>query len=230
MSSVNLVLYNIFLHTVVAPFLLVYYSPRIIFGGKYRESLGGKLGRLPCELDVDRLSRPRIWFHAVSVGEAVALQPLARAVRERVPEASIVVSTGTETGQQKARDSIPEADGFFFLPLDFPALVNPVVDRISPDLFVLMETELWPNLIHAVKRSGAAIALANGRVSDRSFPRYRRLRRFFASTLRHIDLFLMSSDLDAIRISEMGAETAKVQVTGNTKFDAALKQVPWEAE
>jgi len=228
---VSRLLYNVVLHTFAAPFLAAYYAPRIVLGGKYRRSLSGKLGRLPTGFQPETLTRPRIWFHAVSVGEVVALGPLVKAVKELEPDASIVVSTGTETGQDKAHDSIPQADGLFYLPLDFPAFVNRVVQRIQPDLFVLMETELWPNLIYALKEEhGAAVALANGRISDRSFPRYRRLRSFFSSTLERIDLFLMASEIDRERIAAMGAREEKIRVTGNTKFDAALGRIPVEQE
>lgn len=226
----NLLAYNVLLHTIVGPFLAIYYLPRILFRGKYRRSLAGKLGRLPEGFVPERLTHPRLWFHAVSVGEAVALGPVVRRMKELMPGASIIVSTGTETGQDKAQYSIPEADGLLYLPLDFPACVNKVVDAIRPDLFVLMETELWPNLIHRLKERGAVIALANGRISDRSFPRYRRLRRLFSPILGGMDLLLMGSELDAVRITEMGAPSDRVHVTGNTKFDAALGQVPYDAE
>lgn len=229
-TSMNRIIYNLLLHTVVAPFLAAYYVPRIVFTGTYRRSLGGKLGRLPADFRPERLKRPRIWFHAVSVGEVVALAPLVSAMAELIPQASIVISTGTETGQTKAADSIRGTNGLFYLPLDFPSFVNRVVDRIRPDLFVLMETELWPNLIHSLRTSGAKVALANGRISDRSFPRYRKLRSFFAPTLRQIDLFLMASELDGSRIAEMGAPRERIHVTGNTKFDAALGRIPMEAE
>jgi 3-deoxy-D-manno-octulosonic-acid transferase len=216
----NRLLYNLFLHVFVAPFLAAYYLPAIVVRGKYSRSIGGKLGKLPQDFEPETLPRPRIWFHAVSVGEASALSPLVRALKGLIPSSSVIISTGTETGQDKARESIPDADGFLYLPLDFPEFVNPVVEKISPDLFVLMETELWPNLIHSLKANGARIALANGRISDRSFPRYRRLRRFFAPTLEKIDLFLMVSETDGSRIQEMGASTSKIHITGNTKYDA----------
>ncbi len=218
----SLLLYNIVLHTLVAPFLVAYYLPQIAVRKKYRRSLAGKLGLKAPDLPASLLTRPRIWFHAVSVGEVVALDPLVKAVKELCPTASLVVSTGTETGQDKARNSIPQADGFLYLPLDFPGFVNPVVERIRPDLFVLMETELWPNLIRSLRAHGAAIALVNGRISDRSFPRYRLLRRFFVSTLDAIDLFLMASELDAQRVAQMGAADDRIVITGNTKFDACL--------
>jgi 3-deoxy-D-manno-octulosonic-acid transferase len=104
------------------------------------------------------------------------------------------------------------------------------VDRIQPDLFVMMETELWPNLIRILKDRNAAIALANGRISDRSFPGYRRFRKFFAPTLERIDLFLMSSELDGQRIRDMGVPEDRIRITGNTKFDAALANTPRESE
>lgn len=223
-------LYNVFLHTLVAPFLAVYYLPKVVLGSKYRRSLTGKFGRLPANLSPERFASPRIWFHAVSVGEVVALGPLVTEVKALNPTAAVIVSTGTETGQDKAAETITEADGLIFLPLDFPSFVDPVVERIRPDLFVLMETELWPNLIHKLKKNGSRVALANGRISDRSFPRYKRLRTLFSPVLEEIDLFLMSSDVDGFRIGEMGAHPDRIQITGNTKFDAALSEVPADAE
>jgi 3-deoxy-D-manno-octulosonic-acid transferase len=222
----NLLAYNLFLHTVAAPVLAAYYAPQIVFKGKYRNSLSGKLGKVPADFPMRPLRRPRIWFHAVSVGEVTALNPLVQAVKEFVPHGSVIVSTGTETGQQKARELIKDADGFLYMPLDFPEFLNPVIKTVDPDLFVLMETELWPNLIHLLKHRGTMLAIANGRISDRSFPRYRKLRRFFSSTLEKLDLLLMSSDRDAERIHDMGAPEAAIHVTGNTKFDAALTALP----
>jgi 3-deoxy-D-manno-octulosonic-acid transferase len=221
LASMYRLLYNILLHTVVGPILTLAYLPPILLKNKYQRSIRGKLGRLPADLAAEGLARPRLWFHAVSVGEVVALNPLVEAMKALVPEAAILVSTGTETGQDKARELIRHADGFFYLPLDFPEFIGRVVERIRPDLFVLMETELWPNLVHSLKSAGATIALANGRISDRSFPRYRRLRWFFAPVLKEMDVLLMSSELDAQRIEEMGAPVDRIRVTGNTKFDAA---------
>lgn len=222
--------YNLILHTLVGPFLVLYYGPKIAFQGKYSRSLWGKLGRTPQDFVPERLHNPRVWFHAVSVGEVVALSPMVKAMKSHLPHVSVIVSTGTETGQDKARDLITDADGFFYLPLDFPWLIRPLVHRTKPDLFVLMETELWPNLIHCLKNQGTIIALANGRISDRSFPRYRMLRKFFSPLLERIDLFLMSSGVDADRIRMMGAPQERVRITGNTKFDAALGEIPEGAE
>jgi len=216
----NLFLYNAVLHSLAAPLLLVYYGPRILIHGKYRTSLSGKLGSLPAGFTPEKLPHPRIWFHAVSVGEVQALGPVIQETIKIVPSASCIVSTGTETGQATARDVLNHVSGTFFLPLDFPWSVNRVVDRIRPDLFILMETELWPNLIHTLKRHGTRIILANGRISDRSYPRYTFMRSLFSRTLAEIDLFLMASELDGMRIIEMGAPRNRVYITGNTKFDA----------
>lgn len=215
----NLLLYNALLHAVAAPMLLFYYGPKILFLGKYRKSISGKFGILPDDLETERLPRPRIWFHAVSVGEVNALQPLVVETLNLLPSASVLVSTGTETGQDTAKHVIARAKTFF-LPLDFPEFIGPVVHKIRPDVFVLMETELWPNLLYYLKRNGADILLANGRISDRSYPRYRLMRPFFSRALDNIDMFLMASDLDARRIEAIGAKKSRIIVTGNTKFDA----------
>lgn len=216
----NLFLYNAFLHSLAAPFLFLYYGPKILLKGKYRNSLSGKLGSLPAGFQPENLPHPRVWFHAVSVGEVQALGPVIQETMQLVPSASCLVSTGTETGQATARSILTQVSGIFFLPLDFPWSINRVVERIRPDLFILMETELWPNLIHTLKRYGTRIILANGRISDRSYPRYKFMRPLFSKTLERIDLFLMASELDAVRIIEMGAPRDRVHITGNTKFDA----------
>jgi 3-deoxy-D-manno-octulosonic-acid transferase len=193
-------------------------------GRKYSESFRSKLGIIDHRESIGKLPRPRVWFHAVSVGEVVALGGVIKAFQELAPEASILVSTGTETGQAKARETLGAVDAIFYMPLDFIFTIRPVVDFIRPDLFVVMETELWPNLIHMLKARRAKVVLANGRISDRSFPRYKRLRKVFRHTLECIDIFLMSSALDAGRIEEMGAASERIIVTGNTKMDAALSR------
>ncbi|MDQ1239636.1 MAG: 3-deoxy-D-manno-octulosonic-acid transferase, partial [Thermodesulfobacteriota bacterium] len=132
---------------------------------------------------------------------------------------------GTETGQATAKSILTQVSGTFFLPLDFPWSVNRVVERIRPDVFILMETELWPNLINSLKRHETRIILVNGRISDRSYPRYKFMRPLFSKTLEQIDLFLMSSELDAMRIIDIGASPDRVHITGNTKFDAVCSGI-----
>ncbi len=154
--------YNLFLHTIAAPVLTAYYLPQILFKGKYHNSLLGKLGKLPSDFIPERLASPRLWFHAVSVGEVVALGPLVKAVKVLIPDAAVIISTGTETGQQKARNLSQKRTAsstcrWISRSSSSRLWKNPT------DLFVLMETELWPNLIHILKARGTKIALANGR-------------------------------------------------------------------
>jgi 3-deoxy-D-manno-octulosonic-acid transferase len=217
--------YNLLIHAIGAPILCAYYAPKIVFNGKYRKSLSGKLGWLPETFPKSALKAPVVWFHAVSVGETVALGPVVRQFRKLAPESFLIVSTGTETGQEMAKTSITQADAFIYMPIDSPLCLNPVIERIKPDLFVLMETEIWPNMLYGLKRSGAVISLANGRISDRSFPRYMKIQPLVSRMLEKIDSFLMVSEVDRNKIVKMGAKSDRVVVVGNTKFDAALKDV-----
>lgn len=217
------IIYNLALHCLVAPALLTYYVPQILIKGKYRQSIRGKLGNLPPDIERNTGKNLRIWFHAVSVGEVVALAPLVDRIKALRPDIETVISTGTETGQQRAHELIPGQNHFFYMPLDFPFAVKRVVNVIRPDIFAMTETEIWPNLIHELRKSGASIALVNGRISDRSFPRYKKFKRFLRETLASIDLFSMCSDEDASRIIQMGADPGNVAVTGNIKIDSAFR-------
>jgi len=164
---------------------------------------------------------PRIWIHAVSLGEVGAVHPLLRELRRIYPEACLMLSTGTESGQNMARERVPEATGIFFFPLDFGWVVRRVIRRLRPDLFILAETELWPNFLRAVKEEGARCLLVNGRISDRSYERYRKARFFFTGVLDHFDALSMIRVQDGERIIAMGANPVRVFVNGNCKFDQA---------
>ncbi|MFH0957955.1 MAG: 3-deoxy-D-manno-octulosonic acid transferase, partial [Pseudomonadota bacterium] len=188
------------------------------------------MGRLPDGFTKIPMPRPIVWFHAVSVGETVALAPVTRQFRKLAPNCSIIVSTGTETGQKNAQATMTGVDAFIFMPIDLPIFVNRVTDQIRPDLFVLMETEIWPNLLHSLKKRGSKVVLANGRISDRSFPRYMKIQPLVAKMLASIDVFLMASETDKDRILRMGAQENRITVVGNTKFDAALRGVSKDIE
>jgi 3-deoxy-D-manno-octulosonic-acid transferase len=186
--------------------------------GKYRRTFRERMGRLPPEIASN--GRPSVWIHAVSVGEVLAARPLVAALKERLPGHGVFVSTTTPTGNAVARRSLPGVDGLFFAPLDFPGAVRRVLERIAPRLVVLVETELWPNLIHEARRRGARVALVNGRISPRSYPRYRLLRPLLAPVLAEVDAFLMQGDAHAERVRTIGAPADRVRVTGNLKFEA----------
>jgi 3-deoxy-D-manno-octulosonic-acid transferase len=186
--------------------------------GKYLRTFRERMGRLPVYLNLD--GDRSIWIHAVSVGEVLAARPLVPALRERFPGHRLFLSTTTLTGNEVAKKSVRGLDGLFFAPFDFPHAVRRALEVVNPSLLVLVETELWPNLIHEASRRGARVALVNGRVSPRSFPRYRRVRRLLSGVLSEVDLFLMQGEPHAERIRAMTAPPERVKVTGNLKFDA----------
>jgi 3-deoxy-D-manno-octulosonic-acid transferase len=164
--------------------------------------------------------RGSIWIHAVSVGEVLAARALVAPLKQRFPELKVFLSTTTLTGQAIARSSVRGIDGLFYAPFDFRSAVRSVLAALEPKLLVLVETELWPNLIHESRRRGVRIAVVNGRLSPRSFARYRWTRTFLKPVLAEIDLFLMQADAHADRIRALGAPPERVRALGNLKFDA----------
>jgi len=186
--------------------------------GKYLRTFRERMGRLPVYLNVD--GDRSLWIHAVSVGEVLAARPLVPVLRERFPGHRIFLSTTTMTGNAVAKKSVRGIDGLFYAPLDFPHPVRRALEVLNPSLLVLVETELWPNLVHEACRRGTRVALVNGRISPRSFPRYERARRFLSPLFSEIDLFLMQAEAHAERVRALGAPPDRVRVTGNLKFDA----------
>jgi 3-deoxy-D-manno-octulosonic-acid transferase len=218
-----ILLYNA-LWLLAFPGVLCYLALRRLFSGKYRQNLGSRLG-----FGFKGHERPQnrkvIWVHALSVGEVLSAIHLVRSLRERFPEDEIVVSTTTESGQLIARQKLGSLNcHFFYLPLDFWWLVRRMVKTIGANLFVLVETDLWPNLLWCLAKARIPIVLVNGRLSDRSFGRYQRLRRFFFQALNHITFFCMQSVEDASKMQMLGIEPAKIKVTGNLKFDQPLEK------
>jgi 3-deoxy-D-manno-octulosonic-acid transferase len=187
--------------------------------GKYMRTFRERMGRLPVYLNVD--GDRSIWIHAVSVGEALTARPLVPALRQRFPGYRLFLSTTTMTGNAVAAKGAHDLDGLLYAPFDWPGPVRKALSTLNPALLVLVETELWPNLIHEAHRRGTRVAVVNGRISNRSFGRYRRVRRFLRRVLEEVDLFLMQGESHAERIREMGAPAERVSVTGSLKFDAA---------
>jgi 3-deoxy-D-manno-octulosonic-acid transferase len=214
------ILYNLLLFFFTLGALPLFLA-KVIFSGKKRRIFVQKLGFLPGET-LDRMKgEPRIWVHAVSLGEVGAVHPLLRGLREVYPGACLMLSTGTESGQKIARERVTEASATFFFPWDYPGVVRKVIRRLRPDLFVIAETELWPNFLRILKAEGAKALLVNGRISDRSAGRYRRIRFFFTAVLDHFDAMSMIRVQDGERIITMGANPVQVFVNGNCKFDQA---------
>ncbi|MFZ1085241.1 MAG: 3-deoxy-D-manno-octulosonic acid transferase [Terracidiphilus sp.] len=182
---------------------------------KYREGLGERLGRIRPEL---RQERPLIWVHAVSVGEVLAVSRLVKTLDAALPDYLIVVSTTTRTGQALARERFG-AKRVFYCPLDLPWAVQTVLNALQPRLLVLAETEFWPNLLSNCYRRGIPVAVVNARISDRSWPRYRILRRLWRPFLSRLSRVLTQSQTDADRLMAIGCLPERVSVAGNLKFD-----------
>lgn len=206
--------------SLVALLSLPWWVMQMLRLGKYRAGLAERLGRVPQRLSPDAASvrGAAIWIHAVSVGEVLAVVPLVNQLRKLSPGRQVFVSTTTATGQQLARARFGE-DCVFFMPLDFGFCLRPYFKALNPGLLVLAETEFWPNLLRMARQHGARVAIVNARISDRSFPRYRRLRWFFSRVLGNVDRFLTQTPADAERLGQIGAPPEKIQVSGNVKFD-----------
>lgn len=185
--------------------------------GKYRDGWSAKLwGALPRRLG----QRPCLWLHAVSVGEVNLLEALLQRWEARHPQWDVVISTTTQAGYELAcRKYAPRC--VVYAPLDFSWAVRRAVRRLRPTLLVLAELELWPNLIAAARRHGAAVAIVNGRLSPRSFRGYQRVRWLIRRVLRQLDLIAVQNQEYAGRFLALGADPAQVYVTGSVKFDGA---------
>ena len=211
-----------FFYTLLIVALAIVLAPWFVYQAvryrKYVGSLAQRMGYLPISFNLD--GDDSIWIHAVSVGEALTARALAAELRERYPALRMFLSTTTLTGQQIARTRLQHIDAVFFFPFDLPPFVNRTLRLVRPRLFIMMETEIWPNLLRACRRRGVKTMLVNGRISSRSYPRYRMARGFFRRVLTDVDRFCMQSDESARRIIDIGAEPAKVVVTGSMKFDS----------
>jgi len=213
-------MYIIYSVLIVAFFALM--SPSLIYQAvryrKYIGSLTQRLGYLPISFNLE--SDESIWIHAVSVGEVLTARALLPELRERYPKLRLFLSTTTMTGQQIARNNLRYVDEVFYFPFDLGFIVNRTIKLVKPRLFIMMETEIWPNLLRACERAGVKTMLVNGRISSRSYPRYRLAKPFFRRVLRHIDRFCMQSEESARRVIDIGAERDRVLVTGSLKFDS----------
>lgn len=195
--------------------------PWVVLSPKRRRNFADRLG-----VRGDRIPPPgdggRVWIHGVSVGETLSAVPLVRALRERLPEAQIVFSTVTLTGQEVAAKALGGlADGLFYFPFDLPRTCGKFLDRIRPDAVAILETEIWPNFLAECARRRIPVVLLNGRISERSLRGYGRFRFLFSKVLSCVSAISAQTEEDARRITSLGADPARVQATGNMKFDLA---------
>jgi len=205
-------LYSLLLATGFLAFL-----PRFLFQKKYAASFSERLGNLP---DFDSEGKPVVWLHCVSVGETQAARPLVRELLKNFPEYKLVVSTTTLTGQRLAKEIFAaDAALVFYFPFDFRFAVRRALRKIQPDVVLLMETEIWVNFLREASKTGAKVAIVNGRLSEKSAKRYGWIPKTIRRVLHYVDWALMQNAADAKRLIALGIRNTKVKVTGNIKFD-----------
>ncbi len=205
-------------YNILLTFLLILASPyfllRSLIQKRFRKTLPQRMGFFKSP----SFKRP-IWVHAASVGEVFCSIPLLKKIKREFPHLKIILTTMTSTGNETAKTYLPEADQVLFLPIDHPFIIRRTIEKIQPNLLLIAETELWPNLLRSCGKKGIPIVLFNGRISQKSFQRYLLFKFFFKECLKHVSLFLMQTEEDRIRIIEMGGESQKTRVVGNLKFD-----------
>ena len=210
------------LYSLVTFVALVAASPYFLYQAlrhnKYVGSLGQRLGYLPVSFNLD--GEESIWVHAVSVGEVLSVRPLLAELRARYPRLRLFLSTTTMTGQQLARRQVSDVDGVFYFPFDWAFTVRRTLNIVKPRLFVMVETEIWPNLLRECRTRGIQTMMVNGRISYRSYPRYRMIRPFIRRVLANVDRFCVQTEESSRRLVDLGADPAHVTVTGSLKFDA----------
>jgi 3-deoxy-D-manno-octulosonic-acid transferase len=204
--------------TAAFPFLVLYVFLRGMRNSHYFRRLSERFGFLPHSFH--RTVSGSIWLHAVSVGEILSSIALIRQLRTEHAPAPVFVSCSTLAGMQVAEEKLTGlADGIFYAPFDYCFGVRRILRTIRPLLVIVLETEIWPNLYHETKRAGCGLLIVNGRISERAFPTYLRLRWFFQSVLQLPDKILVQSERDLKHFLALGAPASQVSVTGNLKYD-----------
>ena len=202
--------------------LLLAASPYFVYQAvrykKYIGSLAERLGYLPVSFNLD--ADESIWIHAVSVGEVLTARALLPELRTRYPRLRLFLSTTTITGQQLARKNLQGVDAVFYFPFDWGVIVRRTLNLVRPRLFVMMETEIWPNLLRECRRRRVKTVVINGRISARSYSRYRLVRPWFRRVLADVDRFCVQGEESARRLTDLGADASRIAVTGSLKFDS----------
>jgi len=205
---------------------LILYSPRIIYRmireKRYRSGWGQRLGRLGRKYP----RKPCLWLHAVSVGEVNAAGTLIPALREKLPGYEIVLSSTTDTGMARATAVYGDQLAVFYFPFDLSWIMRRAIGRLEPRLILLMELEVWPNLACIAQKRDIPVVVINGRLSDRSFPKYKKVRWVTAWMFKKVSLVLTQTSEYAKRFIELGCPARRVQVTSSLKYDTAQTDGP----
>ena len=210
-------IYDIMLF-LATPLIFAYSMIRSRRKGRRREGTSERLGMYDARLVAALNEQKTVWVHAVSVGETMAVKPLLKAIKESIPGIRIVLSNVTETGHSIA-EKMAEVDHCIYFPFDYHFTVKRALEQVRPALVVIVETEIWPNFLRVAREMGIPAVLVNGRISDRSYGRYLRLKFFFRPVLANLAAFCMQTAEDAHRIVAIGADPARVHVTRNLKYD-----------
>ena len=213
------ILYNVILF-MAAIIGLPYYLLKMIFTGKYRRSFIPKLGGRQAQIMAGLKNTPRVWVHAVSVGEVTAAAPIVASLKQKRPDVEVIFSTSTETGQQMAHRLVKNVAAFIYFPLDIPCVVRKVIHLAKPNVFAMVETELWPNFLKVCSLNNIQTLMVNGRISPRSFHKYRWTKFFWRRILTDISAAGMIAQVDAERLKSIGIDSTKIQILGNAKYDA----------
>jgi len=161
-----------------------------------------------------------VWIHALSVGEVISAIPLIREIRERRPDLEVVLTVTTRQGLEIAEKELQaEVKELLVMPLDFWLFTARISNHIRPRVFVIIETDLWPGIIHYLNKKGIKTVLVNGRISPRTFTSYKKYNLFTREIFKHIDKCLMQTQIDTHRLREVGIDSSKVRTVGNIKFD-----------
>jgi len=192
---------------------------------KYREGLCQRMGFLPKSVTDQLKGVHPIWIHAVSVGEVIASIPIIKKIKEVYPQKKIVLSTITATGNNTARQKIPEIDFLIYFPYDFFFIVKKVLTIINPCIFIHTETEIWPNFLFFLHQKAIPSVIVNGRISSKSCRRYKFFGWFFKKVFNKVSAFGMQSLVDYQKVIDIGADPQKVLITGNMKFDQKTPDV-----
>lgn len=201
--------------------LLPWFLRRMCRRGGYRKDFFQRLGRFPADLRAKLLARRRIWIHAVSVGEMFIAMRIARELRARRPDLAFVFTVTTSTGHAVAEKQLDKDDVLLYFPVDLPLVVRRVLNVVRPLALILVETEIWPNLLRTLHFRNIPVILVNGRISDKSFRGFRRLRIYVREIFSALDLVCVQGKEDSSRMIELGARPERVHVMGTAKYDEA---------
>lgn len=209
------------LYDVIFLIVAVFFLPVYALRRKFHSGLFFRLGFLPRDFLFER----PIWIHAVSVGEALAVKALIAELRKVYPYKKILISTVTATGNKIAKDIAAGNALVIYLPFDFSFSVKRVIDRVKPEVFIIAETEIWPNLISYLYKKSIPVIIVNGRISDVSFRNYCLIKPLFEAVLRKVTLFCVQTQRDEKRLMHLGVRQERIHITGNMKYDRLIQPV-----